>query len=634
MTDLTPRQPPVDPALAFIRAPAPMPNSLPYEHWGNITSLDPPHGRHNGGFDIAVVGGPWPSNTFGWQWRCGTYVVPYTILDASHLILHVPVGVQIWWQGHTTVMNERQQPGDTLGWHTFTGYVEDSLVTLEPSDGPPAGGYPLDVWGHDIQPQTSEIVVTDDAGAETLGVISASYDHAHFDAMPAHSPGPSTVRLYLQTYVPRVAIAEIVFTYWPSGTRPPLIPLPPGRPAWRLTLHDRAFADNQSPTEDLFIAEITQARSVRLEQPLNGSATLTFTVDGFSPAAPLIRELVTDVMAWRWDEQVGRDVPMFRGIVAQSQDTVTEQADTVTFTCHDYLAMLKRRLLTRNLNVRLDQDEIAEDLITLGKVVSTSAGVSLQPGSYLPIAYLRVTPAGASRGPSGVVRDRSYPAQQDVGEALDNLRAVINGFDVDVVPGYQINLAWHDDQVRIWYPRRGEDRPDVILEFGTSVRALSRSVNSADYANYVRAVGNNGASDPNAAQLYAEQQDATANDVARHPQGLWMTGENDSDVSVLATLQEHADGLLQTASLLKPTYSLTLRAGFYLWGRPRLGDSVRLIVRSGRLDVDDSVRVVGITYVWGEDGGEDIEITVGRSDASFAQLVTGSSRDLDALARR
>ena len=43
-----------------------------------------------------------------------------------------------------------------------------------------------------------------------------------------------------------------------------------------------------------------------------------------------------------------------------------------------------------------------------------------------------------------------------------------------------------------------------------------------------------------------------------------------------------------------------------------MGDVVPLIVQSGRLNVNTNVRVVGITYAIGDDGQEDVTLTVGR----------------------
>lgn len=417
---------------------------------------------------------------------------------------------------------------------------------------------------------------------------------------------------------------------------PGTFPVPFGRGRWRLSLHTRAYVTALT-LNSLEIAEIFGARSIRLEQALNASTTLTFTVDGNSPEAQEVLELSTDVVAWRWDDQTGKDVPVFRGIVAQSQDTLSEQAYSVNFTCHDYLAMLERRILTAPLNYNNnDQDDIVQFLITYGvKQARTSSGANLTPGNYLSISPLNVDASGATRAKSGQMRQRNYAAQQSVGEAIENLGAVANGFDFDVAPAERAgNVGWGDDQLRIFYPYQGTLRTSIVLEYGSSVSALTRSVNSGDYANYWRIVGNNGSSDPAAAQLYAEAWNSDANNVTVAPQGLWMSGDNQSDVSILATLQETANGNLAISGSLLPSYSIALRPGWYAWGVPNMGDVVTLRIKRGRLNVNTQVRVVGITYDVGEDGQEDVTLALGSPAETFAQLLTKQTRDINALARR
>ena len=153
-------------------------------------------------------------------------------------------------------------------------------------------------------------------------------------------------------------------------------PVPAGRGRWRLTLHRRDFGSFARPSQT-GIAELTGARSRRLEQAANTPATFTFSIDGAAPAAAYIQELTTDVIAWRWDEVAGRDIQMFRGVIAQSQDSLSEQAHTVNFTAHDYLAVLTRRFLTAAaplVYTQRDQDDLVADLVT--RASNMAAGVA------------------------------------------------------------------------------------------------------------------------------------------------------------------------------------------------------------------------------------------------------------------
>ena len=406
-------------------------------------------------------------------------------------------------------------------------------------------------------------------------------------------------------------------------------PVPAGRGRWRVTLHNRQFASNVSYNA-LLIAELVDARGRRLDRAWDSSATFTFTVDGHSPAAALIVELAHDVIVWRWDDQVGRDVAMFRGVISQAEDQVGD-SHVVTFTCHDYLALFARRLTTSPLNyTQTDQDDIVNGLLQATVWPYTSSGVDLRPGSFLPVSMMACNPDGTARGASGQLRDRTYPPQSVPGDLLDDLAKVINGFDYDVAPV----TASNSDSLRIFYPQQGVTRSTPVLHYGSTVAALTRTVSSADYANYWRVLGNNGSSDPAAAQLYAEIWNADATNGAPGAVGLWQSGENAADVTIQSTLNEQAAGNLALSSILMPSYTVTMRPNAYSYGNPNMGDTVPLIVQSGRLNVNTYVRVLGISYVIGDDGQEDIELTVGRPAQSLLGLLTASARTVDALARR
>ena len=209
---------------------------------------------------------------------------------------------------------------------------------------------------------------------------------------------------------------------------------------------------------------------------------------------------------------------------------------------------------------------------------------------------------------------------------------MIGGFDYDVRPAQP--SAFGDDVLRIWFPYQGVARSDIVLVYGSTVSSLTRSVDSGDYANFQRALGNNGSSDPAAAQLFSEAVNSDANNVTVTPVGLWMAGDNQADVTIQSTLDQTAQGDLALSGVLVPTYTLGLRPGVYEWGAPNMGDVVPLVVQSGRLNVNTSVRVLGITYDIGDDGQEDVTLTVGRPAVKFRDLLAASTRDVNALTRR
>ena len=450
---------------------------------------------------------------------------------------------------------------------------------------------------------------------------------------------------------------------WPAGrhpTGPPVdevapraapgtYPVPDGRGRWRVTLHNRVW-DTSQGWQQALVAELTAARGRRLTQQWCQSALFTFTVDGGSTAAAMIQELMMDVIVWRWDDQTGADVAMFRGVIAQSEDQLTEQSNVVTFTCHDYFAMLMRRYHPAFITYGDDPDRIVGYTLPLGSMLriatrmpaiggsSTGGGVAYtfySPGSYLPLTVALANPDGTSRGLSGQYRVRQYALGKSIGEAIDELAKVINGFDYDVQPGPQVGS--NTDQLRLFYPYQGTARSNPALVYGSTVATVTRSTNSADYANDVIALG---ADNPNStaggqfAQYVSEASNIDSNNVAVHPIGLWQVQDNAADVTVQTTLDDKAGGDLQNYGVLTPTYTLGLRPGAYSFGNPNMGDVVPLIIQSGRLNVNTAVRVLGIDYDIGDDGQEDVILTVGRPATSLARLLKATHSDVAALTRR
>jgi hypothetical protein len=425
-----------------------------------------------------------------------------------------------------------------------------------------------------------------------------------------------------------------------------LIPIPSGRGRWRITLHARQYSDLQ--WSQTMVGELFTARSRRLEQNWCAPAQLSFTIDGRDPEAVLIRELQTDVMAWRWDEYSGRDLPLFRGVVTQYEDEVTEQSHTVNFVCQDYLAMMSRRIFTTSATfTQQDQDNLVSQQFVPRAVTPVSAppvSQSFSPGGFLPIQANNVNPDGTIRGAlSGVLRDRNYTAGADLLTTLDDLAKVIGGFDYDIIPAYlaQAITGVHTrDSIRIFYPYQGVQRFDVPLVYGATVSAFTRTVSSGDYANYWRVIGDSPPNSPDGTPpMFSEQWNSDSNNVLVNPIGLWMETENAADVNIQSTLDQKAQGDLAwtgllTAGISPSSYTLTMRPGAYRYGNPNMGDICPVVVQTGRLNLNDNVRVLGIAYAIGDDGDEDIELTIGRPTRTLTQLLTQADKDADALTRR
>jgi microcystin-dependent protein len=413
-------------------------------------------------------------------------------------------------------------------------------------------------------------------------------------------------------------------------------PVPEGRGRWRLAVHSRQFTTQ--PWQGTLISEIVGARGVRLEKTWNGAAKLTLTLDGHHPTTALIEELQTDLFAWRWDEWAGVDRCMFRGVVTQSLDQLTENVHTVNFVAFDYAKVLERRLLTNSYSAtNIDQDDIVDQLLERAKIVRSSSGALFYPGSYLPLDLRPVGPSGLLRPPTGVGRDRAYPAQANIAELINNLANVIGGFDWDVLPAPVAGTQ--ADQLRIFWPYQGVVR-DTPLVYGPTVAALTRSINASSYANYWRTVGYQMGETSDEPQLFGEVWNPDVNDPSRIPIGTWMGGDNAPDVTEQDTVDQKAAGQLDRYGGLDrdghPTgaWTVRLRPGAYGYGRADIGDVVPLIVQSGRLDLQTEIRILGMSFAVGPDGEEDVELEVGRPAPGLFAMLTRADADVDAVVRR
>jgi hypothetical protein len=428
---------------------------------------------------------------------------------------------------------------------------------------------------------------------------------------------------------------------------PGTFPIPTGRGRWRFTLHRRGFAPNTFDQTQLLELGLS-ARSRSLTRAWDAPAELRFTMNGRAADAAAIQELAHEVYAWRWDDQTGADVCTFRGIIDHSEDVISEQAHTVNFVAHDYLATLARRpiLDATPVTYTTDQDTITAALLARAGGGPTNL-IGYQPGSNLPIAVVLVGADGTTtRAVSGQIRARTYLGGTLIGTAIDQLAKVLAGFDYDVIPepaaadtltmidhtGATGPLGAGRDALRIFYPAQGVARTDMVLQYGGNVAAVTRTVSSADYANTIRSLGNNGSSDPAVAQLISLQANTDASGVTT---GWWPFADTGpSDVNQQATLDQRAQGLLANQGVLVPSYTLTMRPDGYAWGSPNMGDTVPLVIASGRLQVNTTVRVVGITWTIGDDGQEDVAVVVGRPLTSLGDLLARQTTAINALARR
>lgn len=318
------------------------------------------------------------------------------------------------------------------------------------------------------------------------------------------------------------------------------------------------------------IRELTGAYGRSITARLDGPWTAQFTIDGRSEEAAAITALATDLHVYR------DGIKVFRGRICTESDAVDETRHVTSFTAKDYRGMLgHRRIGVDGLTfVGEDQAEIAWQLVRYTQLLANGNwGITNGVGST-----------------SGTNRDRTYDPLKPILDAMTELGNVEGGFEWEI----DANLA-----LNRWFPYRGVQSPDIRLDYGGRVTAFTRLLQPNDFGNYALASGAESTS-----PTFAVGAGLTTD-----PRGRWEVATSNPSIIEQNTLQGKANWLRDQAQVLRPEIAVTLAPG--RWGGMTdigLGDQVRMGLQSGRLAELTTERVVEITMVPGDSGGETIRM--------------------------
>lgn len=333
-------------------------------------------------------------------------------------------------------------------------------------------------------------------------------------------------------------------------------------------------------------------RSVDLK--LKEPSTASFTIDGRSEQAAEIRELVSTLTVYRDGDKI------FRGIIGSTSDTISEDEHTVTVSAVDLRARLERLILDADETYTAETvSNIAWDLIDTAQA---------KPGADLGIT--RGTAVGGT-----AVLDVTFEAGINVFEAINTLAEADPGFDWDITP----------DAEFVFFEQRGT-ATGVILDYGGLVTAVDIQFEPGTYANAVRVSGGT----TTTAALAA----GTA-----FPEGRWETQYGFTQIVDQDVLDATAEQVLAASEQLKSAYSITLTDGedAVRWDGPDsifLGDTCRMVVKSGRIDVNEEVRVQEIQCAIGDSGEEAVTFTLDAPAVRFQERIRNQERRLARLERR
>jgi hypothetical protein len=411
---------------------------------------------------------------------------------------------------------------------------------------------------------------------------------------------------------------------------------PPDGRSWRVATSWRAPPQIRGQA----VGEMSDARARKLHVDLYGPSTAECVIDGRSGQAAAVQELSQDLLLYRWNPVTAAYQIYFRGPIGRTQDTISATTHTVNIAASDYRAMLARVFPAAPYTfTATDQGQLAKFFLR-AMAAYDNAPPSGDLNYNLGLVWQGVlNPDGSYRSDNvtGVVRDRTYQGSENVAQIVDDLAACINGFEWGLDPVDPLTAgsvqpnSLQTCTAAVYYPNRGVTRT-FVAEYGSSVASLTRTVQSSDFANWVAFYGQ--ATNP-ANPLKALSMGPYWADIANNQAGNWQAFQSQPSITVQATLQEQADGYIALHSQLVPAYTLVLMPRAWVqrsdcW----LGDTIALRIRSGRLAVNTTVRIVGMDFDIDDNGVERISLAVGRPFTNLGDVLNRTQTRLDNLTRR
>lgn len=290
------------------------------------------------------------------------------------------------------------------------------------------------------------------------------------------------------------------------------------------------------------LQEVASFDSMSLNSSLDGGCEVAFTVPGESATARLINELASDV----WVYRAGGIFQRYRVVgVGQTWGPDGDDVVSVQGVCY------KRIINARHVQSPLTFSNTGQADI----IAAIYAHTQTQTGGDWGIT-------NGTLDNDGKFRDRSYVLGENLGSILDNLQGVIGGPVWRISGDLTLEVRSGDPAT---FPVQG-----VPLMLGGTARSLTRNAGTGEFANSVFVDGDSSVTVP------AVADDAN---ILSDPRGRWERAEGFPNVSLQATLQEKAEGLVEEYASPVATWSVEVEPGRYLTDAPfSPGDLVTIVV--------------------------------------------------------
>lgn len=334
------------------------------------------------------------------------------------------------------------------------------------------------------------------------------------------------------------------------------------------------------------IAAISGHTGLSYDGSVDEGETISFSLDGNTPGAEHIREMITDIVLYRENQKI------FRGRVVSATDEVDAISHTITVNCVDYKSLLKRRHVysTTPNGTSLDLEELAWKLIDYSQTRGTDWSLGITRGSSQAV---------------GVTSSSTWDYLSNIKENIDSLaksntaEQATNYFEWTIDP--ELRFKAHR-------PTRGRQSPQFDASLGGTVLSFGTTFDPNSYSNYFFVSGSSGA--------WTAKYSL---DIGKYPGGVFEEVVNDSALTSVDATDAAAFWLITFHGQLELLKSYALEIASERWGGPTelwVGDYVNLNLNSGRLKVNSSqFRVLNLHLEVDEAGQEHLAVEVGYAPA-------------------
>lgn len=373
------------------------------------------------------------------------------------------------------------------------------------------------------------------------------------------------------------------------------------------------------------ITEMTEATSRGLAFSLTDGATMSFSLPGSHQDTPLYIPGKTDVLAFRGTRC------MQRFLITEREITWSGGVSTCTYQAMSYRSLLDRWLIadgdTRDFTA-VEQTAIAWTLISAAEARSNeqwNLTRGLLPDTDVPRTRVAaVDDTNASHG---------YAAGAKVGESVNALAAVDDGFEWDIEPdALNPNTAL---EFNVWNEGMRKQHAgatsDFVLDAGGTVANFSWKESMSEYGNVLRTQGK--------ADTAANADGGTGpvawDDLSAGTEyGRWERTLSVDDTTQ-AALDQRADAEVARLADPAPDWQITLRPNRWdpdaLW----LGDYARFVGTVPPLgDLDVAKRVHEINVSLTDEGAETVTLSIGRPSSDYFTRQLALERKIAALELR